>query len=515
MELPDGRLPESFGKQPFPEPKPFEIPAPAAPPTAEPPAEPVPEPAADPAMKPARKKAPAKPAPEKLPAKPAPEKAPAKPGPRGPIRPPAKPVPKPPAKRVPKPAAKPVRPPARREADSRTTSIGFAVALVLAVICSVASYFTRQERENGETDTAVPPSRAAELAAGAGCPALGFIGANVLGKDGSDAVRAVRMAVEEHNSRTNSSCKVRLIEADAGHGSQAELRAAVAKFTSDDIVGVVGPLRSADVALAGYDLDSAGLPFVTPSAGDPAVSTRNLKTFHRLYPSDLDVTDAAARLLGTRLNARRVLIVRHAAEGELKMAERMRASGEVSVVATVSIDVGTTDFGAVAREAEELDVDSVFFTGYATEAADLAKALRQAGFTGPLVGGDALLDEDYAVPVGAAGDNTFALCGCGEPRDAVFAKAFLAKHQESPGRYAAGAYDAANLLLGIIGQRVMTRGGVQESLHHGPFTLTQGQFAFTATGDLEPASVSVNVYRPGTGSIGKPAMLPLTAIRLV
>ncbi|GAA3455860.1 hypothetical protein [Dactylosporangium matsuzakiense] len=92
-------------------------------------------------------------------------------------------------------------------------------------------------------------------------------------------------------------------------------------------------------------------------------------------------------------------------------------------------------------------------------------------------------------------------------------QAFTAKHHEPPGRYAAGAYDAAQLLLGIIGQRVMTRGGVQESLWHGPFTLMQGRFAFTGTGDLDRASIAVNVYRRGTDSTGRSGMLPLTAIR--
>ncbi|WP_426512096.1 branched-chain amino acid ABC transporter substrate-binding protein [Dactylosporangium sp. McL0621] len=344
------------------------------------------------------------------------------------------------------------------------------------------------------------------------CPAIGFLGADELGPDALDARRAVKLAVDRHNASNVTGCQVRLVEADTGHGTPSQLSDALARF-GDEVVGVVGPLRSAEVGQAGVWFDARGLPFITPSAGDPAVAALGLGMFHRLYPTDLDVADAAAVLLSARLSAGKVFMVRHDSALDLRIADRLRHDTALTVVATAQVPAGLKDYAAVVGKVLPSGAESVYFTGSTGEAADLVKALRAAGFGGPVVGGEPLLDLEFSRLAGNAAVNTFAVCGCGEWGDRIYGEEFRKAYQQPPGRHAGAAFDAALLLLGAVGDRQRSRADVRQTLAYGPFVLTRGTFDFTDTGDLDRKYVEVNVYRPNV-SQSAPEMLPMTTIHL-
>ncbi|MER7277801.1 ABC transporter substrate-binding protein [Dactylosporangium sp. NPDC000244] len=495
MELPDGRLPESFGAPAFPEPRPFEIGSPARPVTPPETPAPPPMPSAPAARAAPRGKAARRPA-----SKGAVNKGAVK-------RPPAVPVLQPP----PKPAA-------RKAGPVVIALVAFAV--MAAVICCAVARNARDEAAGvapGEAATTAP-ARAVEAVAAPSevsgpCPAIGFLGADELGPDAVDARRAVQLAVSRHNESGSPACQVRLVEADTGHGGTGEAGAALARF-GDDVIGVVGPLRDADVSLLGRDFERRDLPFVTPWSGDPASATLGLTAFHRLYPTDLDVADAAARLLKTRLKASKLFVVRHNAVADQRIADRLRRSVDVSVVATVQVEAAAKDYRALVERIRASGAEAVFFRGAPDEVGYLTIALRAAGFGGPVVGGEALLDPAYAQLVAQSGTNTFALCGCADAADEPFLAAFRRTFGAAPGRHAATAYDAATLLLDAITARAGSRADLRAALARGPFKLTQGTFAFTTTGDLDRSSVVVHVYRPDTATATRPAMLPVTAIRL-
>nr|BFE61126.1 hypothetical protein GCM10020063_056520 [Dactylosporangium thailandense] len=500
MELPDGRLPESFGAPAFPEPRPFEIGSPARPVT--PPETPAPPPMPSPpaARAATRGKAARRPASKGAVNKGAVNKGAV-------TRPPAVPVLQPP----PKPAA-------RKAGPAAVALVVFAV--MAAIICCAVARNARDDAAGGAPGEAATtaPARAVEAVAAppevsGPCPAIGYLGADELGPDAVDARRAVQLAVSRHNESGSPACTVRLVEADTAHGGPQEAAAALARF-GDDVIGVVGPLRDADVSLLGRDFERRDLPFVTPWSGDPASATLGLTAFHRLYPTDLDVADAAARLLKTSLKARKLFVVRHNDVADQRIADRLRRSVDVSVVATVQVEAAAKDYRALVERIRASGAEAVFFRGAPDEVGYLTIALRAAGFGGPVVGGEALLDPAYAQLVAQAGTNTFALCGCADAADEPFLAAFRRTFGAAPGRHAAAAYDAATLLLDAITARAGSRADLRAALARGPFKLTQGTFAFNVNGDLDRSSVVVHVYRPDTGTTTKPAMLPVTAIRL-
>ncbi|WP_433061017.1 branched-chain amino acid ABC transporter substrate-binding protein [Dactylosporangium sp. CS-033363] len=394
---------------------------------------------------------------------------------------------------------------------------GTAVWVIVAAVIAVALICCAVARNSGGGDddsgAGVPPARVVESTAAASCPAIGFLGAAELGPDAFHVRQAVQLAVKEYNRKSSSRCYVRLVEADTKHAAPSDVTAALNQF-GRDVLGVVGPLRNADVGQAGFWFDEAGLPFITPSVGDPIAATFGVRTFHRLYPTDLDVADAAASLLKDRLKAPKVFVVRHGFDNDKRIAERLQRSTDVQVVATAEVGVAPESWTAVVDRIRSLGSQSVYFTGFAGEAAVFAKALRAGGFAGPLVGGEALLDPEYAAVAGPAGANTFATCGCGEPLDSTFAAAFRAEFKEEPGRRASLAFDAATLLLNAIADGARDRAAVQAFLADGPFFLSQGAVTFTATGDLDRDNVVVNVYRPDTSATTKPGMLPVAALHL-
>ncbi|WP_433219644.1 ABC transporter substrate-binding protein [Dactylosporangium sp. CS-047395] len=499
MEMPDGRLPESFGEAAFPELKPFEIPSPAKP-VEPPPAAPLPKSASLPAPPPKASARPARTSPQQ---KRGPQQKAAKQpaqARRGAAQPPGPPPLVPVLKAQPGGKGK--------GATAAWVTIA-AVVVVTLICCAVA-------RNSGDDDddagAPAPPARVVESTAPAGCPAIGFLGAAELGTDALRARQAVQLAVKTYN-RT-SRCSVRLVEADTKHAAPSDVTAALNQF-GREVLGVVGPLRNVDVGQAGFWFDERELPFITPSAGDPIAATFGVKTFHRLYPTDLDAADAAATLLASRLKTTKVFVVRHTFDTDKRIADRLaRTGGPVQVVGTAEVEVAPSSWAPVVDRIRSLGAESVYFTGFAGEAGIFAKALRAAGFAGPMVGTEALLDPEYATVAGPAGANTFATCGCGDPLDASFAAAFRAEFKEEPGRRAALAYDAATLLLNAIGDGARDRAAVQTALARGPFYLSQGAYRFTTTGDLDRDDVVVNVFRPDTSATTKPGMLPVAALHL-
>ncbi|WP_433607481.1 hypothetical protein ACQP2P_32905 [Dactylosporangium sp. CA-139114] len=209
MELPGGRLPESFGAPAFPEPRPFEIRSrrPAGRPAAGRSRRPAGRPAAARSPRPAgRADRDSRRARDAVNAGRAAREAARRPAGMGAVkRPPAVPAPQPP----PKPAA-------RRAGPVAVALVVFAVAAV-AVCRAVARNTGDDDAAGGAPGAAATTAAARAAEAGAPsevagpCPAIGFLGADGRGPDALDARRAVQPAVSRHNETGSPACPVRLV----------------------------------------------------------------------------------------------------------------------------------------------------------------------------------------------------------------------------------------------------------------------------------------------------------------
>jgi branched-chain amino acid transport system substrate-binding protein len=222
------------------------------------------------------------------------------------------------------------------------------------------------------------------------------------------------------------------------------------------VVGVVGHPESgttlaaideyADVGNGGRN----GVVAISPTGTSPALSGANRWLF-RVCPSDVQSSRAVARYLLDSLHARRASVIyRNDSYGKdwaKSFGEAYRA-GKGVVVQRDPYLQGATAWDAYAGYLKLLKPDVLLFPGSQEDALQALRAMRAAGVTTPLIGGDATsgleanADEFPDVRYTAF----FLARRATSPEAKAFIAAYTAAFKEEPDQRAALAYDAAMLI---------------------------------------------------------------------
>jgi ABC-type branched-subunit amino acid transport system substrate-binding protein len=96
-------------------------------------------------------------------------------------------------------------------------------------------------------------------------------------------------------------------------------------------------------------------------------------------------------------------------------------------------------------------IGSFVYAGYAQGAARVAKELATAGFDGPRIASQAVIDPEFLEQAGDAAEGWLLTASFVDPSAvpaaAAFTAAFRKRFGAAPGYYAAEAYDTVNLVL--------------------------------------------------------------------
>ncbi|WP_416519420.1 protein kinase domain-containing protein [Streptomyces achromogenes] len=348
------------------------------------------------------------------------------------------------------------RAPARR----RVLAVGSAAASVLALGGGTAAYLTLGRKSGGE-----PPVHA-----------LGFQ-ADLSGADKADGVaqeRGARLAVAHHNARTDSAFRLALDTFD-DRGDAARARQAAERFTGAAVRAVLGPNTPAAARAAAPRYRTARTAMVLVSLDDPQLDEDDtLRT--------LRVTRAPERLLAVPLSGYlssvrpvdRTAVIDDRAAGRMgsdladALARRPPNEGTTRVY---PVPAGSDDFSPAVRAALADRAQAVVFTGTSADrAARCARALAEAGFTGPRLGTWHLMRPDFLRQGGAAAQGWVFGAPFTDPGSVsgTFRSAYRAAYGTAPGRWAPEAYDAVGLVARALeslgGRAGVSAGAVAERL---------------------------------------------------
>ena len=261
--------------------------------------------------------------------------------------------------------------------------------------------------------------------------------------------------------------------------SQVEV---AARFRDDRrVIGVVGHTGSAqtmdaapiygDVANGGAN----GIVAITPTSTNPQV-TRVSSWVFRVCPTDDDAARALARFALDSLSARRVAIVYRNdlfGRGFTRTIAPVLVQGGAGIIERDPYLAGMTEYQAYARRIARSGTDAIVFAGGGVDAADLVRALDEAGSHPALLGSDDVANvlegvRRVAVPVrtrgrGAGADSVVytddralfrgvrftAFYDPGRARsdeEKYFAAEYRRRYGERPSHQAALSYDAAMLI---------------------------------------------------------------------
>lgn len=339
-------------------------------------------------------------------------------------------------------------------------------------------------------------------ASGNGCEGdlkIAFFGALTgdAGNLGVNIKKGLDLAVAEHNAANPDSQLV--VEAYDSQGDPDQAPALADKAIADPcVVGIVGPAFSGESAAVNPKFEEAGLPIITPSATNPALSGNGWDVFHRaLAGDDKQGPGAAQKIIAD--GKMKVGVVDDNSEYGKGLADIVQTSLGDKAVELNSLDPEASDYSAIITAAKDAGVDAVFFGGYYAAAGKLAKQMADAGVKATFYSGDGTLDKGFIEAAGPAAEGAILTCTCA-PFDtnpeflAAFKKQF---NDEDPATYAAEAYDAASVFIAAIKDGKTTRADILSFINAYDAPGVTKQLKWDETGEVTGSAVYAYEVKDG------------------
>ena len=357
--------------------------------------------------------------------------------------------------------------------------------LALGAGFAVALWFSADAREAQAQQT---------IKIAAGAPLTG-----ALAKPGQEVLNAVKLAADEWNAKGGVlGMKIEVVPADDQGNPQVGVAAAEKVASDAAIMGAVWGITSSTCIPASEVLEKANMAFITPGCSNPKVTDRGLKNMHRLCARD-DFQGPAGMIFAVDdLKAKKIAIFDDGTTGPRGAADEAEKQAKAMGVTALRFVLrsGDKDFRAVLGTVPK-DVDVIYASLWAPDAALMAKQLPDVGLKAKMIGPDGQFEPvDYveASAGGAEGNYvTFFVPDMKKiPAAATFVKAFEAKHGPISS-YGPIAYEGANILLEAIkkvgkADRAAIRDAVRASKHSGILGM---EITFDAKGDVATPSLSV------------------------
>lgn len=339
------------------------------------------------------------------------------------------------------------------------------------------------------------PARAQDvIKIGAGAPLTG-----PLAKQGQEVVNAIRLAVEQWNAKGGVlGKKIVIVEADDQGNPQAGVAAAEKVAADPAVMGTVWGITSATCVPVSDVLDRFNIVLITPGCTNPTVTDRGLKSVARVCARDDFQAPAGAVWLIDGLKKKKIAVFDDGTTGPRGGADEFakKAAALKASVLRYTIRAGDKDFSSILGTVPK-DVDAVYASVWAPEAALLAKQWRGGGRTAPVMGTDAQFEPvDYIKASGGAAEGNYVSFLVPDVTKVAtaraFAKAFSAKYGPI-GSYGPLAYEATNILLTAIKKagkpdRAAIRDAVRATRNYQGLL---GQVTFNDKGDVSDQHVYI------------------------
>lgn len=274
---------------------------------------------------------------------------------------------------------------------------------------------------------------------------------------GINIKNGVQLAIDQHNE-ANPGCQVQLKTFDTEGDPQKATQVAPQIVNDAFTIGLIGPAFSGETKATGTVFDQAGLVAATASATNVTLSEQGWKTFFRGLANDGVQGPSVANYMKNNLGNKKVCVVDDSTDYGLGLAQAVRETlGPVADSAcNIQVKKGDKDFSAAVNQIKGAAPDSVFYSGYYSEAAPFVQQLRDGGVTANFVSADGTKDPEFVKQAGESSKDAILSCPCG-PATGDFAKQYQDKFGQEPGTYSTEGYDLGTIMLKGIDAGKITR----------------------------------------------------------
>lgn len=231
---------------------------------------------------------------------------------------------------------------------------------------------------------------------------------------GQDVEHGIQIALEEANQQQlklgDKVAQFKLVSED--DVADPRTGTAVAQRLVDSKVAVViGHYNSGTSIPASKIYAAAGIPQISPSATNPALTRQGIPSVFRVVNDDATLGRYAGNYLVGKLEAKRIAIFDdRTAYGQGladEVTKAVKAAGGNVVVREYTNDK-STDFNAILTTAKAQKADAVFFAALDYQAAPMAKQMKNLGLKARFMNIGNLPNDSFKQMAGSAAEGTYA-----------------------------------------------------------------------------------------------------------
>jgi branched-chain amino acid transport system substrate-binding protein len=248
---------------------------------------------------------------------------------------------------------------------------------------------------------------------------------------GEQMQRGAQMAVDDINAKGGVLGKKLVLEVADDACDPKQAVAAANEVVAKGVIFVAGHYCSSSSIPASSVYNEAGVLQITPASTNPALTDDAAKkgwnNVFRVCGRDDAQGAVAGKYLADHYKGKKIAIIhdktaygKGLADETKKMANKLGAKEAMYE----SITQGDKDFTALVSKMKQANIDVIYFGGYQTEAGLIVRQAHDQGLKAPLIGGDALVTEEFWKIAGPAGQGTM-MTFAPDPRKVPAAKAVV------------------------------------------------------------------------------------------
>jgi len=282
--------------------------------------------------------------------------------------------------------------------------------------------------------------------------------------------------------------------------------AVATRLVSDGAVFVAGHFCSDSSIPASKVYEEEGIIQISPASTNPKLTDEGGPNVFRVCGRDDQQGSVAGAYLAKNFGDKNIAIVHDKSAYGKGLADETRKALNAAGKREKIFDTytkGDKDFSALVSKLKQNQIDVLYVGGYHNEAGLLTRQMRDQGMDTTLIGGDALVTQEYAAITGKAGDGTlmtFSPDPRKNPAALEIVERFRAKGIEPEGYvlYTYAAIQAWKQAAEKAGS--VDPAKVMEELHAGKFNTVIGKFEFNKNGDPNLPPYAFYEWQDGTYS---------------
>lgn len=282
-----------------------------------------------------------------------------------------------------------------------------------------------------------------------------------------------------------------------------QARSVAEEMASKGVAFVAGHFCSGSSIPASEVYLENGILQMSPGSTNPTFTERGMPNVFRVCGRDDDQGRVAAEYTAAKLKGKKVAIIHDKSAYGKGLADQYKANLNAKGIQEVfyeAITAGEKDYSALVTKAKAAQVDVLFLGGYKTEGGLIVRQLRDQGMKTTLMGGDALLVEEFWAITGAAGQGTLVTFSPDPrllPQNAELVKYFRAQNYE-PESYTLYTYATVQTWVQAVEKAKSTElKKVSAALRANKFDTAVGNLGFDAKGDVVGPTYVMYVWKDG------------------